>query len=176
MQGLPDSFLQEGFVLNDGLHLQRHIADNHRQREILHRAGAGNGLAPLSFGVGAAVQDALEHLTGDIGIVLAAGGDGQLGKSHTRKGIGKNIVRGDDGFSLAREREIKVVMAVVAILFQKFRPLHGTGKPVRILLHLIIQHGEHPDLPALQPDELVGIKDTAVPVQAGEIPPILQVL
>ena len=64
----------------------------------------------------------------------------------------------------------------MAVLVQEFRSLAGAGEPFGILLHLVVQHGEHPHLPALQPDELIGIEHAAVAVQAGEIPAIFGIL
>ena len=176
MQGFVDGLVQQGLVLDDRVDLQRHVADDHRQGEILHRTGAGDGLQPLALRIGTPVQDALEGLAGDIGIVPVARGDGQLGEGHAGEGVGEDVVGGDDGLSFAREREIEVVIPVVAVLFQEAGALLRAGEPRRILLHLVVQHREQPDLAALQPHELVGVENGTIPVQTGEIPAVLLVL
>ena len=176
VQRLVYRLVQQGLVLDDGLDLQGHVADDHGQGEVLHGTGAGDGLQPPALRIRTAGQDSVEDLAGHIGIVFTARGDGQLGEGHAGEGVGKDIVRGDDGLPLAREREIEVVVPVMAVLLQEAGALLGAGEPGRILLHLVVQHGEHPDLPALQPDELVGVEDASVPVQASEIPAVLQVL
>ena len=64
VQGFLDGFVQQGLVLDDGLNLQRHVADDHGQGEVFHRPGTGNALGPLALGIGPAVQDALEGFAG----------------------------------------------------------------------------------------------------------------
>ena len=169
VQGLLNGFVQQALVLYDGLNLQRHVADNHGEGEILHRPCSGHGLEPFALGVGATLQDALEGAAGDIGIMLVSRGYRQLGEGHAGEGVGENVVWGDEGFSFPGEGEVEVVVAVVAELFQEIGPLLGAGQPGFILFYLIIKHGEHPYFPALQPDEFVCVKDAAVAVQAGEV-------
>ena len=103
MQGFLDGLAQQGLVLDDGFHFQGHVTNDHGQGEILHGTRSGNSLAPLPFGIGAALQNTLEHLTGHIGIMLTAGGDGQLCKGHAGEGVGENVVRSNNRLSLARK-------------------------------------------------------------------------
>ena len=176
VQGFLDGFVQQGLVLDDGFYLQGHVADDHGEGEVFHRPGSGNGLGPFPLGVGTALQDALEGLSGNVGIMLFPRGHGQLGKSHAGEGVGEDVVRGDDGLPFPREGEVEVVVAVVAEFFQEIGPLPGTGEPGLVFLYLIIKHGEHPYFAALQPDKLVRVEDAAVAVEAGEVSAVLKVL
>ena len=101
MQCFVDGLVQQCLVLDDGFHLQGHVADNHRKGEVLHRPCARNGLEPFTLRVGTAVQYALEGLAGDIGPVLFPSSHCQLGKAHAGKGVGKDVIRRYDGLSFA---------------------------------------------------------------------------
>ena len=78
--------------------------------------------------------------------------------------------------TLPCEREIEVIIAVVPILLQEFSSLTGTFQPLGFFLYLIVEHSEHPDFPALQPNELIGVKHAAITVQAGEITAVFIIL
>ena len=64
----------------------------------------------------------------------------------------------------------------MAVFLQEFPSLQSTVKPLLLSPDTVIQHGEQPHFPALEPDELVRVIDTSVPVQTAEITPILFVL
>ena len=101
--------------------------------------------------------------------MLVPGCNRQLGESHAGEGVGENVVRGDDGLPFTGQREVEVVVSVVAEALQESGALLRAGEPCGIFLHFVVEHGEHPDFPPLEPDELVGVKDTSVTVQTGEI-------
>ena len=169
MKGLLYGLVKERLVLNNGLYLQGHVADDHGKGEVLHGPCAGHGLEPAALWVGAAVKDALEGLAGDIGPMLLTGCHCQLGESHAGKSVGEDIVGRYDGLSFTGEGEVEVIVSVVAVFLQEITALEGALKPLRIFLHLIIEHSEHPHLPSLQPHELVRVKNGAVSVKAGEV-------
>ena len=64
----------------------------------------------------------------------------------------------------------------MAVLLQELCTLHGTVEPLLPLLHFVVEGGEHPYFPALEPDELVGVEHAAVAVEAGEVAAKLLVL
>lgn len=49
--------------------------------------------------------------------------------------------------------------------------MDGNLKPLLILLNLVVDHAEEPDLPGLEPDKLVGVIDVAELIEAGEVAP-----
>ena len=61
------------------------------------------------------------------------------------------------------------------MLSEKVGPVSGDSQPGASFLHPIMERGERPHLPRLQPDELVRVKDGARPIQAGEITAIFPV-
>ena len=133
-------------------------------------------LAPFVLGVVALFEDAVERAFGDLRILLVARSLGQLGEGHRGERVGEDVVGLDERPSVAREREIPVVVAVVAVFAQELAALSGTFEPFGTILHLVAQHREEPYLASLQPDELVRIVDAAVAIQATEVASALLVL
>lgn len=175
VQACFDRFVDE-FPVDELLDFQRQVAQDHRQREILDRTRPGMCLAPLALGVRTLLEHPVESLFGDGGIPGVARGDGQLREGHRGEGIRENVVGVDQRPAVAREREIPVVIAVMAVFLQELRTLQSTLEPLGAFFHLVIKHREKPHFTALQPDELVGVVDAAVAFEAGEIPPVLFIL
>ena len=57
----------------------------------------------------------------------------------------------------------------MSVLFQELRTTDGGLEPLRILLEVVIKHGEKPNLAALKPDEFVGVVDASITIQTAEI-------
>ena len=71
--------------------------------------------------------------------------------------------------AFAVEGEVPVEVAVVAVLLQELGTLDGGIEPFLTGLDGVVELGEHPHFAALQPDELVGVIDAAIAVEAGEV-------
>ena len=99
MHALVDGSLDEGGIIDDVLHLESHVADNHREGEILHRTGSGTGLQPLSLRIASPFQNASEGSLGYFSIFRTSGSLRKLGECHAGKGIGEDIVRLDQRLS-----------------------------------------------------------------------------
>ncbi len=66
-------------------------------------------------------------------------------------------------------------MRVALVQEQRFAALRRHFQPGRISLHGVVQSGEGPNRPALQPDRLVGIDQVAATVEGGEEPPLFAI-
>ena len=175
MQAVVDGLLQEG-RFEEGFNLKSNVAENHGQVEGLQRAGAGRSFVPAAFGVVGLGENDVEGALGDGGIFLASfflpgrgEGYGELSEGDGGEGVGEDVVGLHEGMAFAVEGEVPVEVAVVAVLLQELGSLDGGVEPFLTELHGVIELGEHPYLAALQPDELVGVIDAAVAVEAGEI-------
>ena len=100
VDALVNGLLDEGRVIDDVLDLESHVADNHRESEILHRTGSRIGLEPLSLRVSPPGKDAVEGRLCDFSIFRTAGSLRKLRESHAGQGVGENIVRLDQRLSL----------------------------------------------------------------------------
>jgi len=158
------------------LDFEREVAQDHRQRKVLHRTRAGVALAPFTLGIRAFFKHPVEGLPGNQGVLFVAGRFGQLRKSHRGEGIGEDVVGIDDRLSVAREREVPVVIAVMPVFPEKLAALNRTVQPLLALFHLVVKHREHPHLTALQPDEFIRVVDASVTIEAGEITAVLFIL
>ena len=61
------------------------------------------------------------------------------------------------------------VVAVVAIFFEELSAADCSIEPLLTLFYIVVQHGEHPHLASLQPDEFIGIEYFAFAIQACKI-------
>ena len=77
--------------------------------------------------------------------------------------------------SFPGEGEVPVAGIVPAVFPEEFGALDGGVEPFGFGFYLIVQHGEAPYFPALQPNEFVGIVDVSVPVETGQEPAPLPV-
>ena len=57
----------------------------------------------------------------------------------------------------------------MAIPLEELGSLDGGVEPLLPLLYLVVEGGEHPNLAALEPDELVGVEHLTVALKAGEV-------
>ena len=64
----------------------------------------------------------------------------------------------------------------MTILLQELGTLNGGLEPLLTGLHGVVEFREHPYFAALQPDELIGVVNRAVAVEAGEVATELGVL
>lgn len=174
MQADVDGLAQESGV-EQVFNLQSHVAEYHRQVERLQRTRSGCGLAPPALGIVALLQHNVECPLGNIGIFRVSRGLIQLTESNHGKRVGKDVIGFDERLAVARQREIPVEVAVVPVLLQELRALYGGLKPLAALFHLVVQRGEHPHFAPLQPDELIGVVDLTVALDAREIASILTV-
>ena len=130
--------LVQEVLVEQGLNLQSHVAQNHGQCKTLQRACAWSRLGPTALGVIHLGEDDIKCLLGYIGILLVAGGDGQLAEGYDGKGIGENVVGLHQRVSLAVKGKVPVEVAVVTVLLQELGTLYGGIQPFLTLLYLII--------------------------------------
>ena len=174
-QRLLDRLLNQ-FRLNQMLDFEQQVAENHRRSQRTHIARACVSLVPTSFGVIPTLHNVLERATCNLGIALLARRLMQLRKGHRRKGIGEDVVGINQRLTIARECEIPIVIAIVAISEHKLCTLTSALQPLRTHTLLVAHHREEPHLTTLQPHKFVGIEDRSVAVEAGEITTKLLIL
>ena len=175
MQALVDRLFQQLRIIDDVLDFQSHVADDHRKSEILHRARPRNRLAPFPLRVASALKDPFEYPSGDFGIFLTPSGLGELRECHACESVREYVVRLHERLSLTGQREVEVVVAVVAVFLEELGALDGGVQPFLLFSEFVAKHREQPDLTPLKPDELVCVVDTSVSVKAGEVATIFLV-
>ena len=84
-------------------YLKSKVAQNHRQSEVLERAGTRVHLVPFSFGVINFREHDVEGALCNVGILLVAGGNAQLTECHSGESVGEDVVRLHKRLSLASE-------------------------------------------------------------------------
>ena len=107
--------VDKGRIVNDILNFESHIADNHRQGEILHRASPRIGLVPLSLRICPTRQNALESLLRDLSVFLASCSLGQLGESHTSESVREDIIWLNDRLAFPGNRKVEIIITVVPV-------------------------------------------------------------
>lgn len=109
VDAIPDRRVEQRGV-DHLLRFERHVAEDHRQGEILQVARARDGLAPRSLGVVAFFENPREGALGDFGILVAARGESRLREGHRGERVGKDVVGSHERPAFAREREVPVVI------------------------------------------------------------------
>ena len=129
VQADVDGLLQEG-RLQKVLNLQRYVAQNHRQSEVLHGTCPRSGLAPTILRVIATCEHDVERLLCYVGIFGIARSLVQLTEGYHSKGVGEDVVRLHQRMSFAIQREVPVQVAVVTVFLQELSTLYGRIQPL----------------------------------------------
>ena len=136
-----------------------------------------NCLVPFTFWIVTFGEYNIKGFLGDVGILLIACCLIELTEGNNGKGIGEDVVGFHEWMALSVQRKVPVQLPIVAVFLQELGALYGSiqpllSDPLQLPLYgeSVIEFGEHPNFAALKPDELVGVIDLAVSLDAGEVP------
>ena len=98
------------------LNFKSHVTQNHGQRKTLKRTSPRRRLVPFTLRVVNLREHNVERALCNVGILLIARSNAKLPKSNHRKGVRKNVVRLNQGISLAVECKIPIQVAIMPML------------------------------------------------------------
>ena len=114
MEAYVDRLLDE-FGVYELFDFEGEVAEDHREREILHRSRSRVSLCPLTLWIRAFFEYPVECLLRDLRVFVVSGSHCQLCESHGGECVGEDVVRVYDGLALARQGEVPVVFPVVSV-------------------------------------------------------------
>ena len=104
-----------------------------------------------------------------------AGRAGIFRQADDGESLGEEITPFAQGAAVGGDGEEHPSVAVEAVAHDEVIYVPGGRKPFRARLDLVVELGEHPQGPALQPHGLVGVEDAAVAIEGIELAAMLAV-
>ncbi len=114
-------------------------------------------------------------MQGDLLGLLITGRQRILTESHSCEAVGENVVGLHKGSARTVKREVPVAIVIHSVLAKKICPTARDGEPSIIPVGPVVEHRERPNLPRLEPDELVRVKNSAPSIQARKVSSIFPI-
>lgn len=144
------------------------IAQNHRQRKVLHISSSGVTFAVAALPVVLSFQDIGKYILDILFVLIRWSNLVKSGKSHACKTVTEYVVGLNQWLTLLVKGEVVVSILIMTKFLQKISAMLGHFQPIWILLHLVVENTEAPGLSPLKPDKFVSIIYVSKLIQLGE--------